>query len=100
LKNLQEARSEAIVTELDAKMTAALPADKLKGAWTAVVAQFGAFRNVAERRVGQVEGRQAVELFLAFEKETILYRTVFDAEGKIAGLVFRPASAALLPASK
>jgi hypothetical protein len=100
LRNLQDARADAVVKEFDAKMAAALPADKLKGAWASVVAQFGALKNITERRVGQVEERQAVELFLAFEKETIVYRTVFDAEGKIVGLVFRPASAALLPASK
>jgi hypothetical protein len=47
-----------------------------------------------------MEGRQAVELILAFEKETIVQRLVFDGEGKIAGFVFRPKSMAVLPANK
>jgi hypothetical protein len=39
-------------------------------------------------------------LILAFEKETIVMRTVFGADGKIGGLVFRPLSMAGLPANK
>jgi hypothetical protein len=100
LNNLQDGRVDAIVAELDAKMAAALPGDKLKGAWAAVIAQFGPFKSITERREGDVQGRHAVELFLAFEKESIVQRTVFDAEGKIVGLVFQPMSAALLPAKK
>jgi len=100
LKNLQEGRVDDIVKELDAKMAAALPVDKLKAAWSSVVSQFGGFKGITERREGQVGGRQTVELFLAFEKETIVERTVFDPEGKIAGLVFRPLSAAQLAAKK
>jgi hypothetical protein len=100
LGNLQAGRVDDIVKEFDAKMTAGLPGDKLKGAWGTLVAQFGAFKSITERREGQAEGRQAVELFLVFEKETIVNRTVFDSAGKIAGLVFRPTSAALLPAKQ
>ncbi len=47
-----------------------------------------------------MKDRQAVELILAFEKETIVQRAVFDSEGKVAGLVFLPLASAVLPASK
>lgn len=100
LQHLQAGDGAALVKLLDAKMTAALPAEKLKGVWSGVVGQFGAFRSVAERREGRVQDRQAVELILAFEKETIVMRAVFDAEGKVGGLVFRPLSGAVLPATK
>jgi hypothetical protein len=46
------------------------------------------------------EGRQAVELFLQFEKDTIMMRAVFDADGKIGGLVFQPRSLSVLPAAE
>ena len=39
-------------------------------------------------------------LILEFEKETAVQRAVFDKDGKISGLVFRPASAAVLPPNK
>ena len=100
LKNLQEGKTGDIVKEFDAKMKEALPEAKLQGAWSSLIGQFGAFTKIEERREGQIRGRQAVELILAFEKQTIVQRAVFDGEGKLAGLVFQPASNALLPPAK
>ena len=100
LKNLQDGNMAAVVKELDARLSKEIPEAKLKPAWPSMVGQFGAFKTITERREGQMENRQAVELFLAFEKETIVYRTVFDAEGKVAGLVFRPATLAVLPPTR
>jgi len=81
-------------------MSSEVPEARLKPAWAGVVAQFGAFKEVAERREGLMRGRQAVELILTFEKQTIVHRTVFDDDGRIDGLVFRPLDAAVLPANK
>ena len=100
LEHLQSGNAAALVKLFDDKMRAALPEEKLKVVWPGVVGQFGAFKSIAERREGQVRDRQAVELVLAFEKETIVLRAVFDAEGKVGGLVFRPLSGALLPPAK
>ena len=33
-------------------------------------------------------------------KQTIVHRTVFDGSGRVAGLVFRPLDAAVLPAKR
>ncbi len=100
LKNLQDGKAEDIVKELDARMSKELTEEKVKAAWAGVMAQAGAFKGISERREGLVKDRQAVELFLNFEKETILQRTVFDRDGRIAGLVFRPPSSSVLPADK
>jgi hypothetical protein len=100
LRNFQEGRIAEIRKEFDARMLEALPEEKIKPVWPAMVAQFGAFKSITERREGEVRGRQAVELILAFEKETIVNRAVFDAEGKVAGLVFQPLANALLPPPK
>ena len=100
LKNLQEGKTADIVKEFDARMTQELPEAKLKPVWQGLVGQFGAFKSISERREGLMQGRQAVELILSFEKETIVQRAVFDNEGKVAGLVFRPVALAVLPASK
>jgi hypothetical protein len=99
-RNFQEGKTADIVKEFDARMAAEVPEEKLKPMWPAFTAKFGAFKGIDERREGQLEGRQAVELFLSFEKEKVLQRVVFDNEGKVAGLVFRPVSASLLPAKK
>jgi hypothetical protein len=100
LKNFQDGKTADIVKEFDARMRQELPEAKLKPAWQAVVAQFGAFKSITERREGQMETRQAVELFLSFEKDTIIQRVVFDSEGKVAGLVFRPTTLSVLPPNK
>jgi hypothetical protein len=100
LTNLRDGRTMEIVKELDERMTKDLPEAKLKPVWQTLVSQFGAFKGIAERREGPMEERQAVELILAFEKQTIVHRTVFDRDGRVAGLVFRPLDAAVLPANK
>jgi hypothetical protein len=100
LKNFQDGKIADILKELDARMTKELPEAKVKPVWPALVAQFGAFKAINERREGPMQGRQAVELILSFEKETILQRVVFDGEGKVAGLVFQPTTSAVLPAIK
>ena len=100
LKNLREGRTAEVVKEFDDRMAKELPEAKLKPVWAALVSQFGAFKSVVERREGRMQDRQAVELILAFEKQTIVHRTVFDAADRVAGLVFRPLDAAVLPATK
>lgn len=100
LKSLQNGQTGDVVKDLDPKMAQALSEEKLKAAWPGLIGQFGAYKSINERRDGQYQGRQALELFLAFEKDTIVMRTVFDEEGRIGGLVFRPKDLAVLPARK
>src|SRR5688572_9513009 len=97
LKNLQDGRTAAIVTEFDARLSKELTEERLKPVWSGLVAQFGAFKSIVERREGPMQERQAVELILSFEKQTIVHRTVFDSAGRVAGLVFRPMDGAVLP---
>ena len=97
LKNLQDGRTADIFAEFDARLSKELPASRLTPVWPGLVAQFGAFKSIIERREGPMQERQAVELILAFEKQNIVHRTVFDSAGRVAGLVFRPLDAAVLP---
>lgn len=100
LESFKAGKTADIVKEFDATMTQALPEAKLKEVWTGLGAQVGAFKAVDERREGQVQGMQAVELILSFEKDRLVMRTVFGKDGKIAGLFFQPVASALLPAGK
>jgi hypothetical protein len=99
-KNIQDGNTADLVKTFNAQMTEALPAEKITPVWPAVVAKFGAFKSITERREGPMKGRQAVELILAMENETIVLRTVFDADGKVSGLIFQPLSMSLLPPPK
>jgi hypothetical protein len=59
--------------------------------------QFGALKSIDERRTGELKGLRAAELILTFEHERVVQRAVFDNDGKVAGLLYQPASMALLP---
>jgi hypothetical protein len=100
LKNLQGGRYAEVVKEFNATMVQAIQEEKLRGVWEAMTAQFGAVKSIDERRSGELKGYRAVELILTFERERIVQRVVFDAEGKIAGLAYNPANMAMLPAAK
>ena len=100
LKNLQAGKFADIVKEFDPKMAAAIPEERLRAVWEMLTAQFGAVKSVEERRSGEIKGLQAVELILAFERERVVQRVVFGADGKIAGLAYNPANMAMLPAAK
>jgi hypothetical protein len=100
LRNLQKDAAAAVVKEFNPKMAQAMSADTLGAVWVQLTSQFGALKSIDERRDGQLQGYQAVELMLTFEKEKLVQRTVFDADGKVAGLAFLRAALALLPAAK
>lgn len=100
LRNLQKDAAAEVVKDFNPKMAQAMPADTLGAVWVKLTSQFGALKSIDERREGQLQGFQAVELMLSFEKEKLVQRTVFDGEGKIAGLGFLRAAMALLPPGK
>ena len=99
-KNFQDGKTADVVKDFDSRMAQEVPEAKLQPVWAGLVGKFGAFKSITERREGQMDGRQAVELILAFEKETIVQRTVFDKDGKVTGLVFRPLNLAVLQPNK
>ena len=100
LRNLQKDAAAVVVKDFNPKLAQAISAETLGAVWVQLTGKFGALKSVDERREGQLQGYQAVELMLSFEKEKLVQRTVFDGDGKIAGLAFQPAAMALLPAAK
>ena len=100
LKNLQGGRYAEVVKEFNATMVQAIPEERLRAVWEMLTAQFGAVKSIDERRSGELKGYRAVELILTFEREKIVQRVVFDAEGRIGGLAYNPATMAALPSPK
>ena len=100
LKNLQDGKYADVVKEFNPVMLNAIPEEKLRAVWEMLTAQFGAVKSIDERRSGELKGYRAVELILSFERERVVQRVVFDADGKIAGLAYNPATMAQLPAAK
>ena len=100
LKNLQDGKFADVFREFNPVMAKAIPDEKLRAVWDAMSAQFGVLKSIDERRSGELKGLRAAELILTFEKERVVQRVVFDNDGKVAGLVYQPASMALLPPAK
>ena len=100
LKNLQDGHYAEIVKDFNPAMVNAIPEERLRAVWEMLTAQFGAVKSIDERRSGELKGYRAVELILSFERERVVQRIVFDADGKIGGLAYNPATMAMLPAAK
>ena len=78
----------------DANMQAAMPVDSLKEAWLGVEGQVGKFTRYVNTTTDQTTENGKVYTLVVvtcqFEKGKIDVKTVFDADGKLAGLWFAP----------
>jgi pimeloyl-ACP methyl ester carboxylesterase len=73
-------------------MLKGVPADELKKTWEQIVGKAGAFRKQLGTRAATEAKYDVVYVTCAFAKATLDARVVFDKDGKIAGLQFRPAA--------
>src|SRR5262249_3502951 len=78
------------------QMKAALPAG-LQPGWTQLTTQAGAFKSCGATRIQSMAKLQVTVAPCEFERAKIDAQVVFDRDGKIAGLMFRPASASAAP---
>jgi dienelactone hydrolase len=81
-------------SSFSAQMVKALPEDKLGAAWKQVSDSAGALKSVGAATASSDHGYEIVTLAASFERAALDVRVVFDAEGKIAGLNFKPATVA------
>lgn len=89
---LQSGDFEAAYSMMNADMQKAMPPATLSEIWQGLEAEMGAFLSADKSgaQAGQTDGYGVVEMPLQYEKGTLIQRTVFDAQGQIAGLFFRP----------
>jgi dienelactone hydrolase len=91
VRNLTAGDYAAAAADFDAKMAAALPADKLKATWESVLAQIGPFQEMLPARVESQGSFLTVITPLRFEKMSLdASVTVDPATGKVGGLFFAP----------
>src|SRR5262245_48450794 len=76
--------------DFDEAMLKALPADKLKGTWEKVVGDAGAFKKQLSSRVEKSGKYDVVIVTCEFQKKKLDARVVFNKDGKITGLFFKP----------
>ncbi len=81
---------EAASKDFDETMNKVLPPDKLGDTWKGVVKQVGALKKQGAVTAEKVQKYDVVWVACEFEKATLYTRVVFDGEGRVTGLSFRP----------
>jgi dienelactone hydrolase len=81
----------------DARMKEALPPGKLADGWRDLNKQAGAFQAITSAETSQVQGLQVVKMQCKFENSVLDATVVFNPDGKLGGLSFRPHQAPPAP---
>lgn len=76
--------------EFTVQMQQVLPAAKLKEVWRKLTVQVGTYEKTAETRSLPYRGYTIVLVKTIFKKTPLWTKVVYDGDGKIAGLYFRP----------
>ena len=92
--NLQAGRVDATAAMLTPEMAQAVPAERLQKLWNSL----GALKQRGQAQVSAQQGVQRVEVPLQFDAVTVIAQVVVDAQGRVAGLLLRPAPAGKAPA--
>ncbi len=85
---------EKAVEFFDKTMSEQVPPAKLQEIWNAIISQVGTFENVIGTRTSQMNDSALVFVTCKFGKAALDIQLTYNAEKKIAGLFFRPSSAA------
>lgn len=79
------------VENFDSVMTKAMPEEKLKEVWQAVIQQAGQFKKQKGTRTETLPKFDVVYVICEFEKAALDVKVVFNKEKQISGLWFAPA---------
>jgi dienelactone hydrolase len=90
IQELVAGQFEKVEALYDARMTAALPPGKLADGWRDLNKQAGAFQAITGAETSQVQGLRVVKMECKFENSALDATVVFNPDGKLGGLSFRP----------
>jgi uncharacterized protein len=90
LQQIAAGQFDSVEAQYDEQMSASLAPGKLASAWSTLLESGGSFNSVAAATVTKVQTYDVVILVCMFQKGPIDAQIVFDSEGKLAGLYFRP----------
>ncbi len=97
IQELVAGQFEKVEALYDARMAQALPPGKLADGWRDLNKQAGAFQEITSTETSQVQGLQVVKMNCKFENSVLDATVVFNADGKLGGLSFRPHQAPAAP---
>jgi dienelactone hydrolase len=90
IQELVAGQFESVEALYDARMAQALPPGKLADGWRDLNKQAGAFQEITSTETSQVQGLQVVKLQCKFENSALDATVVFNPNGQLGGLSFRP----------
>ena len=90
LRLLVAGEFEKVTEGFAAHLKQEVPAEKLKQTWQAITGQVGALQRQNAVRRGRSDDFTAIDVDVTFEKASMVFRLLFDADQKIAGLAFLP----------
>lgn len=91
LEHIRQGEEDAALAMMDEVMKAAM-GGQIAAMWGQLAGLGGEFKQVNAHQILEEDGYRIVVLELGFEAVSLLQRTVFDAQGKVAGLFFSPGS--------
>lgn len=94
---LQKGDEEGALNMMDSTMQG-LMKGSVASFWPTLSASGGEFLGTGIHAMSSVDGYRIIELELRFERQQLIQRTVFDAQGLVAGLFFKPGKLAVEPA--
>jgi dienelactone hydrolase len=97
IQELVAGEFEKVEALYDARMAEALPPGKLADGWRDLNKQAGALQEISSTETSQVQGLQVVKMECKFENSVLDATVVFNADGKLGGLSFRPHQAPAAP---
>lgn len=89
LAHIQAGEEDEAAGMMDEAMAGAMRG-KLGALWAQLALAGGKFKAAGAWRLSEAEGYQILEMTLAFERLSLIQRTVFDAAGRVSGLFFTP----------
>ena len=87
---------EQAAAQFTPQMTAGLSAQRLGAVWNSLVTQAGAFRRPIGVSSSERGALASVTITCEFANATIDVQVTYDADGRVAGLSFRPGAAPVL----
>src|SRR5208283_4759965 len=83
---------DKVESQFDDQMKAALPLARLPEIWDSLLAQVGPFKSIASTKVTEKQGLHAAIITCEFERAALDAKIFMDAQGRVKGLFFEPAS--------
>lgn len=81
-------------SKFDGTLKNALPEDKLQATWQQLITQAGAIIKINGVSTSEIQGYNAVTVSLQFAKASIDMQALFNGQGRVSGLSFKPSTAA------